>query len=390
MDRLQEYTPLQVLGSGAHGRAILARHTPTDSERVVKLVNLTSLTPHQAAQANNEAVLLARLRHPSVVRHYESFTVNKRLCIVTEYARGGDLRQLLRSLRNQHEALSSPSNYVPGLPARDVLHVFFQLVDALAYLHAQRIVHRDVKGDNVFVVDAAKLTVRLGDFGVSRELATDETKASTAVGTPFYLSPELVQRLPYDAKTDMWALGCLLYELATLHHAFAAPSFTALCDAIVNARVRPVDNEAAMHPFVLFLIRRLLQREPASRPSAKRVLHWRERLEAPSPSLSVAPSPQDDIKAKLVPIVAALRSASSPLSESASSDLLFLRVQLERLFGLRSFHLLQQEPTQTQLQEVAVSAGVPLTDLVKFYVPIVQDYRTWRCCKTKCRNRENK
>lgn len=94
---------------------------------------------------------------------------------------------------------------------------------ALKHVHDKKIIHRDLKSSNVFLkVDN---TILLGDFGIAKELKFSEEKANSQIGTPYYLSPEIIENKPYNKKTDVWSLGVLLYELCALKHPFEASNF---------------------------------------------------------------------------------------------------------------------------------------------------------------------
>ena len=95
------------------------------------------------------------------------------------------------------------------------MHWFVQICAALKYIHKRRVLHRDVKASNVFLT--ASGCVKLGDFGISRVLQGTRDKATTVAGTPAYMSPEMCQSKEYTLKSDIWALGCLLYELCTFN-----------------------------------------------------------------------------------------------------------------------------------------------------------------------------
>jgi len=96
----------------------------------------------------------------------------------------------------------------------EIMQWFVQICMALNYIHARRIMHRDLKASNIFLT--ANNCVKIGDFGISKVLQGTLEAAMTVVGTPYYMSPEVCQNRPYTMKSDIWALGCILYELCTL------------------------------------------------------------------------------------------------------------------------------------------------------------------------------
>ena len=131
------------------------------------------------------------------------------MVIAMEYCKGGDLRAILQ----QRAGILFPQDRI--------LDWFVQLCLATKYIHNRHILHRDIKSQNIFLTEAGK--IKLGDFGISKMLDNSKELANTCVGTPYYLSPEICQNKPYNSKSDVWALGCVLYEMASLKHPFEIP-----------------------------------------------------------------------------------------------------------------------------------------------------------------------
>jgi NIMA (never in mitosis gene a)-related kinase len=111
---------------------------------------------------------------------------------------------------------------------------------ALLYIHEKRILHRDIKTQNIFL--SSNGTIKLGDFGISKVLENSVSSAKTVVGTPYYLSPEACENQPYNSKSDIWALGCVLYELCTLKHAFDANNLLGIVYKIVKGGYEPIPD----------------------------------------------------------------------------------------------------------------------------------------------------
>eukprot|EP00292_Cryptomonas_paramecium_P013614 CAMPEP_0113662532 /NCGR_PEP_ID=MMETSP0038_2-20120614/629_1 /TAXON_ID=2898 /ORGANISM="Cryptomonas paramecium" /LENGTH=226 /DNA_ID=CAMNT_0000577439 /DNA_START=419 /DNA_END=1095 /DNA_ORIENTATION=+ /assembly_acc=CAM_ASM_000170 len=150
-------------------------------------------------------------QHENLIEYLDAFIENNELMIVFEWAENGDLRRLLRKTQTPFEE-------------RQVWNYFSQVVGAIAHMHEQRMMHRDIKPANIFV--AGNNVLKLGDLGLGRMLSTDSVEAFSKVGTPLYMSPEVLHGQGYDFKSDVWSLGCLLYELATLRSPFEAPNQT--------------------------------------------------------------------------------------------------------------------------------------------------------------------
>jgi len=121
-----------------------------------------------------------------------------------EYCEVGDLASHIKLKQKKGEMFSE----------EEILNWFIQICIALEYIHGWKILHRDVKSQNIFLTK--NNTVKLGDFGISKLLESTNEAAMTVVGTPYYMSPEVCENKPYTFKSDVWALGCVLYELCTL------------------------------------------------------------------------------------------------------------------------------------------------------------------------------
>ena len=128
------------------------------------------------------------------------------LCIVMDYADGGDLQSKIKQQRGRL------------FQEREIIDIFVQIALALKHVHDRKVLHRDLKGQNIFLTRTGM--IKLGDFGIARVLKHTVEKARTMVGTPYYLSPEMCEQKPYNQKTDIWAMGCLIYELCTGKHPF--------------------------------------------------------------------------------------------------------------------------------------------------------------------------
>ena len=315
----------KVVGRGTQGTVRLAKHRTTGKRYVVKLLPLEthgsaiasgramdlpcdpmSMTDDDARRVVAEAeVLKLASDHPNVVRFHGAFTREvapssssrrtsehlasgdasvsaarddpscdttaapspsspraSELCIVMSHCEGGDLASLLRRVKQ-----AGPHAL---LPEDVVMRWLVQLLLGLNHIHRKAILHRDIKPANVFLSKSRKV-VRLGDFGIAKKLREDDDLATTVVGTPLYMSPELCQGKPYTYASDIWALGCVAYEMASGGaKAFDAPGWPQLLVKIVRCDYAPVPSHLS-RPFAA-LIASMLSPDPAERPTTEQLL----------------------------------------------------------------------------------------------------------------------
>ncbi|KAM9813356.1 LOW QUALITY PROTEIN: serine/threonine-protein kinase Nek4 [Neosynchiropus ocellatus] len=151
---------------------------------------------------------------------------------------------------------------------RQVVEWFVQIAMALQYLHERNILHRDLKTQNIFLTK--NNIIKVGDLGIARVLENQNDMASTLIGTPYYMSPELFSNKPYNHKSDVWALGCCLYEMSTLRHAFNAKDMNSLVYRIVQGKLPQMPS--CYDPQLGDLIKRMLCKSPEDRPEVKVIL----------------------------------------------------------------------------------------------------------------------
>ncbi|XP_034117624.1 serine/threonine-protein kinase Nek2 [Drosophila albomicans] len=227
---LQDYEVLAVMGNGAFGTCYKVKDKTTGLLYAWKGMNYDELDEEKCDSLVSEISVLRQLQHPNIVQYYHHLINReaKSIYIVMECCDGGDLDQLIKRARSQHQRFEE--SYI--------WRVLFQLCRALQVCHNQipsgTILHRDIKPANIFL-DAAG-NVKLGDFGLARVLRRDQCFAASFVGTPHYMSPELVKGRQYDRKSDVWAVGCLIYELCALHPPFRGRAFQQLSENIAQGQ----------------------------------------------------------------------------------------------------------------------------------------------------------
>ncbi|NXG08269.1 NEK3 kinase, partial [Sakesphorus luctuosus] len=252
---MEEYKVLKVLGEGSFGRALLVHHRISDQKYAMKEIRLP-MSSSGVENSRKEAVLLAKMKHPNIVAYKESFEADGHLYIVMEYCDDGDLMQKIKHQRGNL------------FPEDTILHWFVQMCLAVKHIHDKRVLHRDIKSKNIFLTQNGK--VKLGDFGSARLLAHPMSYACTYVGTPYYVPPEIWESMPYNNKSDIWSLGCILYELCTLKHPFQANSWKHLILKICKGSYDPLPSHYSYE--LHYLIKQMFKRDPRNRPSASTIL----------------------------------------------------------------------------------------------------------------------
>jgi NIMA (never in mitosis gene a)-related kinase len=255
MDR---YKKVKVVGKGSFGYAVLVQHCVDRKLYVMKIIDVSRMERKQKEEALNEVVVLKSLRHPFIVSYRESFMNKGCLCIVMDYADGGDL----------YAKITKQKQLGTGFSEEQILDWFVQICLAIKHIHERHILHRDLKTQNIFLTSTGH--VKVGDFGIARVLQSTYDCAKTAIGTPYYLSPEICQERPYNQKSDIWSIGCMLYEMTSLKHAFDAKNIKGLVLKILRGSYPPIPEVYSAD--LRGIIEDLLQRSPQQRPSAKKVL----------------------------------------------------------------------------------------------------------------------
>ena len=248
------------LGRGGMGVVYLAHDELLDRRVAIKVVNDPSLGKNGRDRLLREARFAAQLNHPNIVAIHDAIETDGTPHIVMEYVEG----------RSTHDR-----------PPRDldqILDIATQLCDALTHAHQQGIVHRDLKPENVLLTEDG--TVKLTDFGLATSLASRISSGGVHFGTVYYAAPEIVQRQPIDARTDLYALGVMLYEWCTGQLPFIASDPLAIITQHLFSPPLPPRAKAPDLPDALDqLILRLMSKSPDDRPTSAQDV--REILESP-------------------------------------------------------------------------------------------------------------
>lgn len=263
MSTLDQYDVLEILGSGSFGSVSKLRRKSDNKILVWKEINFGAMSEKEKSQLVAEVNILRELRNPYIVRYHDRIVdkPHTKLYIIMEHCSGGDLGRLIKKHRSQQIMIEE----------KFIWKVFAQIVLALKECHrrgqngdpnTKPIIHRDLKPANILLDNDHN--VKIADFGLAKELSSQSKLCKSNVGTPFYMSPEIINEKDYDETVDIWSLGCLLYELAALKPPFEAFNAVSLAMKINLGRFSriPMRYSDALYES----IKNMLQLDPKRRP----------------------------------------------------------------------------------------------------------------------------
>jgi len=257
---LLKYERKKMLGRGTFGEAWLVVSRVSKRNYVIKEMSTGAWEDKDKEQSLTEVRILASCNHLNIIRYVGGYrchklAVNEKILIIMEYADAGDLAGVIKRQREELKQFIQESQ---------ILNWLVQVSFGLQYIHKKNILHRDLKTQNIFLT--TQNIIKIGDFGISKTLSHTLDLATTAIGTPHYLSPEICQRKPYNHKSDMWSLGCVLYELCALKLAFPSENFMQLVHAICRGTYAPIPRKfysAKLSDLIQVLLRPLPERRPS-------------------------------------------------------------------------------------------------------------------------------
>jgi serine/threonine protein kinase len=319
MERIGEYTVSRLVGEGGMGRVYEAEERLTKRRVALKVLRPELVKDEDGRRMFlSEMQILASLEHANVVRSLASLEHEGQLVLVLEYLEGKTLRALLSER---------------DLSWAEAVDIAAQIAAALGAAHGQEtpIVHRDLKPENVMILtEGDRMTVKVMDFGIAKVLEHAQGKSTQSLGTLQYMSPEQIDAGPIDGRTDLYALGLLLYEMLAGEPPFRSASPRELLNLQCTAEPPPFDDDVEAPAGVCDLVFELLAKSPDERPQSAddvvaalapfRVTKKRERTSLVSSSKrprsvesTGAVTPSGTLRsAKRVDTVALLEKASAP------------------------------------------------------------------------------
>ena len=228
---LDDFEIQKTLGKGTFGSVYLVTRKKDNKIYAIKSVILEKLSKKQQENSLNEVRILASINHQNVIGYKEAFWDEKTnsLNIVMEYADDGDLQTKINKMKNENAFFNESL----------IWHYAIQMIKGLKALHDKKIMHRDLKSANIFLIKN-KFQCKIGDMNVSKVLK--EKLLRTQTGTPYYASPEVWLDKPYSYKSDLWSIGCVIYELCELKTPFKGDNIDDLFINICRGKLERINK----------------------------------------------------------------------------------------------------------------------------------------------------
>lgn len=248
------YEVLETIGTGSFGTVQRIRRKDTGVVLVWKEICFGKMSEREKTQLVAEVNILREIRNPFVVKYFDRIIdkSTSRLYIVMEHCGGGDLARVIKKCKATRVNLDEPL----------IWKVLAQCLLALRECHRHMengelrpIMHRDIKPANILL--DLQQNIKVGDFGLAKELNSQSCLAQTNVGTPFYMAPEIINEKAYDERSDIWSLGCLCYELCALRPPFDATNAVSLAVKINTGKFARIPNKYSdgLFDVICFMLR---------------------------------------------------------------------------------------------------------------------------------------
>lgn len=282
-------TVIKELGRGTSGVVYKVQSHEDGTFKVIKTIDLSSLSTLKQMQAEKEVSILKKVDHSHIIKYYNNVAIDEILYILMEFASGGDLQSLIALSKQKHQYISE----------NQIWAWTYELCLAVNYLHSHKILHRDIKCMNIFLDN--KNRIKLGDLGLS-EFINENTAENRSMGTPLFMSPEQIRHQPYGFKVDVWAIGCVIYSLCSLESPFSGDNLITLGHNITTLTPKPLPPRYS--PNLQTLVSMLLEKDQNLRPKIKEVIRCipastKTRYKKPLENYN----PERVIKTEILPVI---------------------------------------------------------------------------------------
>lgn len=255
---LNDFETLKLLGKGAFASVYQVKRKKDGNIYAMKRVKFAAMSSKEKDNALNEVRILASVQHANIIGYKESFydDESKTLNIIMDYADEGDLDGRIK------KHIERRTNF----PENEIWKYLIEILQGLKSLHSVKIMHRDLKCANIFLKSGV---IKLGDLNVSKLIKMSQMD-HTQTGTPYYASPEVWSNKPYDYKSDIWSVGCIIYEMCALRPPFRGNGLEDLYKAVIKGKYDPPPK--IYSPELQMIIGIMLQVNPALRPDVFKLL----------------------------------------------------------------------------------------------------------------------
>ena len=255
---INDFIIIKQLGSGAFSTVSLVTRKQDQKIYALKCVQISKLSSIERQNSLNEIRLLASINHKNIISYKESFysEENQTLNIILEYADDGDLQT----------KIISKKKFGCFFEEKTIWSIFIQMVKGLNELHKRKIIHRDLKSANIFLMKNG--ICKLGDLNVAKVVENGLLRTQT--GTPYFASPEIWEDKPYSFKSDIWSIGCILYQMAGLKMPFQGKNIKEVYYNLKNINIPPLPE--IYSPDLMYMVKKLLKLNPDQRPSTQEIL----------------------------------------------------------------------------------------------------------------------
>ena len=255
---INDFIIIKQLGSGAFSTVSLVTRKQDQKIYALKCVQISKLSPIERQNSLNEIRLLASINHKNIISYKESFynEENHTLNIILEYADDGDLQTKIISKKKCGGFFEE----------KTIWSLFIQMVKGLNELHKRKIIHRDLKSANIFLMKNG--VCKLGDLNVAKVVENGLLRTQT--GTPYFASPEIWEDKPYNFKSDIWSIGCILYQMAGLKMPFQGKNIKEVYHNLKNVNIPPLPEIYSND--IIYMVKKLLKINPEDRPTTQEIL----------------------------------------------------------------------------------------------------------------------
>ncbi|XP_046877575.1 serine/threonine-protein kinase PAK 6-like isoform X1 [Hypomesus transpacificus] len=252
------------IGEGSTGVVCIAREKHSGRQVAVKMMDLRKQQRRELLF--NEVVIMRDYRHQNVVEMYRSALVEEELWVIMEYLQGGALTNIVSETRLNEEQIATVCEAV---------------LQALAYLHSQGVIHRDIKSDSILLTLDGR--IKLSDFGFCAQISKDISKRKSLVGTPYWMAPEVISKTPYGTEVDVWSLGIMVVEMVDGEPPYFSDTPVAAMKRLRDEPAPTVKNTQKISPVLKDFLNCMLTRDPKERASASDLLEHPFLLQSGSP-----------------------------------------------------------------------------------------------------------